>query len=91
MQIIDDVLKRWSSDGTGWELPSDGVMSRVFQILDFAPSGTNAAEYTEVPDPYDFDDIEPFERVLDLVDEAADGLLQSLITEYGLQPAAQNS
>jgi protein-tyrosine phosphatase len=39
----------------------------------------------EVPDPY-YGESDGFERVLDLVEEAAHGLLQALMLQYGLQP-----
>jgi protein-tyrosine phosphatase len=38
----------------------------------------------EVPDPY-YGEGEGFERVLDLVEDAANGLLQALMLQYGLQ------
>jgi low molecular weight protein-tyrosine phosphatase len=40
----------------------------------------------EVPDPY-YGAGEGFERVLDLVEQAANGLLQALMLQYGLQSA----
>jgi protein-tyrosine phosphatase len=39
----------------------------------------------EVPDPY-YGEGQGFEQVLDLVEEAAHGLLQALMLQYGLQP-----
>jgi protein-tyrosine phosphatase len=39
----------------------------------------------EVPDPY-YGEGDGFEHVLDLVEEAAHGLLQALMLQYGLQP-----
>src|SRR5690554_3557755 len=53
--------------------PGEGQRASVRMLLDFAP---NAPE-VEVPDPYAGGDA-GFERVLDLIEEAADGLLKEV-------------
>ena len=62
------------------ELCPDAYADRLRLFLDFS----GAAGEREVPDPY-YGGALGFERVLDLVEEAADGLLQSLaaqVTSY---------
>lgn len=51
----------------------DSASARLALFLDFAPGG----DHTEVPDPY-YGGIEDFERVLDLCETAARGLLARL-------------
>lgn len=85
VQIIDNVVNRWAEDGTGWSLPEDGVLPRVHKMVDYAPKGSKVAAWSEIPDPYYLeDDLQPFDQVVDLVEEAADGLLNTLIAEFGI-------
>lgn len=52
--------------------------ARVQLLTDYCTSGA-----CEVPDPY-YGDAADFERVLDLVEEAAEGLLQEIRNRHGL-------
>ena len=54
--------------------PSDGQRARVRMFLDFAPG----VREVEVPDPY-VGGPEGFEHVLDLIEEASDGLLAEVL------------
>lgn len=54
-------------------------MQRIRLLMDFAP----AAFSRHVPDPY-YGGEQGFEQVLDLLEEAAEGLLQTLLEQHGL-------
>jgi protein-tyrosine phosphatase len=58
--------------------PSD-ARAKIHHFLDFAPHvGTK-----DVPDPF-FGDVEGFDDALDLIEEASQGLLASLIGEEAM-------
>jgi low molecular weight protein-tyrosine phosphatase len=64
---------------------SEPYRGRIRLLMEFAGS---AASVTEVPDPY-YGGALGFERVLDLVEEAAQGLLEEILLQAanGRQPA----
>lgn len=55
----------------------EGMRSRLHLLLDFLPD----ADVCEVPDPYGGDE-EAFERVLDLVERGARGLLRHILRTH---------
>jgi len=67
-------------------LRPDSFNGELKLFLDYSRdsgSGSNAAEYREVPDPY-YGDKDNFELVIDLVENAAAGLLDTIVAHHRL-------
>ena len=76
-------------DGSNYEdltqLAPKGERHKIRRFLDFAPhAGTR-----DVPDPF-FGEAEGFDRALDLIEEAARGLLAELLSDEA-KPARKKS
>ena len=56
--------------------PTVEDVNKVYRLIDFA----RRTDYTYIPDPY-YEGIEGFERVLDLLEDACEGLLDRLESE----------
>lgn len=67
------------------DIQSADSQAKLSRFLDYLPTETDAnlASYSDVPDPY-YEGEEGFTLVLDLVEQAAKGLLASIRKEYGM-------
>ena len=73
-EVFDYILAMDRDNLTGLEaICPPGAKCRPHLFLSYAPN----LEYDEVPDPY-YGGVNGFERVLDMIEEATEGLLQDI-------------
>lgn len=77
VRAVEAARSYWEGAGL---LPKGGAVSRVSLMTDHAPDGSESRRLGKVPDPY-YGGPAGFDKVLDLLDEAAEGLLDAVLAE----------
>jgi protein-tyrosine phosphatase len=79
VRAVEAAVRHWESSGL--LLVAGGCDgARVSLMTDWAPEGSAARKLGRVPDPY-YGGAQGFEQVLDLLDVAAEGLLDAVLLE----------
>jgi protein-tyrosine phosphatase len=81
VRAVETAARYWEGAGT---LPTSkaagAVPPRVSLMTDWAGEGSESRRLGKVPDPY-YGGAAGFDKVLDLLDEAAEGLLDAVLAE----------
>ena len=74
--------------GSGGVPPPAAYAPKLSLMTDYLRPGSAFATYREVPDPY-YSGQQGFELVMDLLDDACQGLLQHVVEQRGIQRQQQ--